>query len=356
MIRVIIDCQFGSTGKGLFAGYLSQKFDPDVLCMAPSPNAGHTLVLDDGTSIVHKMLPLGILSKRLRAIYLGPGSLIDPDRLQEEVQALCTRSTVAVYVARNAGVVLQRHRDAEQHGGTAPGSTRSGAGAALADRVRRSPESVVFGNLDHPVRELVEVISTVEAQALLDCAHEVQVEGCQGYGLSIHHGHYPHVTSRDVTTVQLLADCGIPFPRSMCLVYGTFRTYPIRVANRPEAGEWSGPTYPDSEEVTFESLGMPQEYTTVTKLPRRIFTWSNQLAAEACAQNRVDQCFLNFSQYPPTFDELQRIRASLEQQAPTVYFGFGPRPSDIYRCADPAAGGDIRLRELWERYRQPAPG
>ena len=70
-----------------FTRILSQKNDPEVLCMAPSPNAGHTLVLDDDTTIIHKMLPLGILSKRLRAIYLGPGSLIDPNRLLEEIRA-----------------------------------------------------------------------------------------------------------------------------------------------------------------------------------------------------------------------------------------------------------------------------
>lgn len=350
--RVIIDCQYGSTGKGLFAGFLSQRYHPEVLMMAPSPNAGHTLVLDSNVSIVHKMLPLGILSRRLRHIVLGPGSLVDPDQLLLEISRLPLRD-VQVHIHQNAGVVLARHRNQEAWGGTAPGSTRSGAGAAAAERIRRGSESVVFGMLDHPVQERVHTISTTDLQHLLGEAGEVQVEGCQGYGLSIHHGQYPYVTSRDVTTAHLLADCGIPFPSSKVVVYGTFRTYPIRVANRPADGEYSGPAYPDSVETSFEALGMPQEYTTVTKLPRRIFTWSSKLAAEAVRQNRVDVAFLNFAQYPPTHDELCRIRADLEQSAPVVFVGFGPRPGDVYRVADAAVGGDQRLQKLWAYYRQP---
>jgi adenylosuccinate synthase len=82
--NLIIDCQYGSTGKGLYAGYLASKCKPSVIAFAPSPNAGHTLLLGEH-SYIHKMLPTGITSDALETVCLGPGSLIDLDRLQAEI-------------------------------------------------------------------------------------------------------------------------------------------------------------------------------------------------------------------------------------------------------------------------------
>lgn len=331
----IIDCQYGSTGKGLLAGYLGSERHPDLLVMAPSPNAGHTLRLEDGEPLVHKMLPLGVATTgaEMPRVFLGPGSLLDLDRLELEIQTLRDMGVdFHIYAHENAGVVLPEHREAEANGGTAPGSTRSGAGAAQIAKIRRRPGTRTFGDVDHPVRHLVEPISTPQAQGLYAVAEIVQVEGCQGYSLSIHHGIYPYVTSRDVTTAQLVADCGMPWQLSRHLqVIGSFRTYPIRVANRPESGEYSGPCYPDQEETTFEAIGQPQEYTTVTKLPRRIFSWSEHQAADAITQCGVDQAFLNFAQYPPTWEELEATWRSLAALAPVAYVGFGPTIDDIYR-------------------------
>jgi hypothetical protein len=123
-------------------------------------------------------------------------------------------------------------------------------------------------------------------------AEHVIVEGAQGYGLSMYHGFYPYTTSRDVSVWQILADCGIPhdlLPTVMDLpditVIGTCRTYPIRVANRfdthgTQVG-YSGPCYDDQLEISFEEIGQKVELTTVTKLPRRIFTFSEKQITEA---------------------------------------------------------------------------
>lgn len=355
-IEVIQDCQFGSTGKGLFAGFLAASHNPDVLAMAPSPNAGHTLIMPNGAVHVHRMLPLGFKSKKLHTIVLGPGSILDLDSLYDEIQSI-NLPHVRICVHRNAAVVLDRHREAEANGGTAPGSTRKGVGAAQANRIFRSPDSSnVICDIDknHPVFGRIELIDTSELQRIYFEAENIQVEGCQGYSLSIYHGSYPHVTCRDVTVYSLLADCGIPVCSSHTLrVYGVFRTYPIRVANRPESGEWSGPTYSDSKEITFEELGKPQELTTVTKLPRRIFTFSQQQAIEACIQNRVDYAFLNFCNYPPNFDVLKDIWLRLDESANVRYVGFGPTLSDIYRIGAPGIANN-HFRDIYEHYRNAA--
>lgn len=352
---LILDCQYGSTGKGLFAGYIASTTGPDTIAYAPSPNAGHTLYWD-GTEFIHKMLPTGFTSPRLRTIILGPGSLLDLDLLQKELQSLRERlyrtNHVRVLVHANAAVVMPRHRDTEANGGTAPGSTRQGVGAAQIERIRRGITStnLVHLNLSHPVFQKpgVQVISTREMQREYQDSGRLQIESCQGYSLSLYHGQYPHTTSRDVTVASILSDTGVPWGINPD-VYGSFRTYPIRVASRPEDGEHSGPSYPDSTEITFDEIGQRQELTTVTKLPRRIFTWSQQQAEEACAQNRVQYGFLNFAQYPPSYKALHDIWERLNEVTMVRYLGFGPTIEDIHKVSTPAISR-AHIQRIYEQY------
>ncbi|MEK9630243.1 MAG: adenylosuccinate synthetase [Synechococcus sp.] len=350
-IDLILDCQFGSTGKGLFASYLAERHAPDVIAYAPSPNAGHTFY-HNGQEVIHKMLPSGVTSPDLRTIVLGPGSLLDLDRLYREITRLgdCGIPCPAILIHENAAIVQDRHREAESKGEGAPGSTRQGTGEAQAERILRKKDGDPILAKDMTLQDSVRIIGTAEMQQVYYRAKRLQVESAQGYSLSIYHGDYPHVTCRDVTTASILSDTGVPIMRQMN-VYGTFRTYPIRVANRD--GRSSGPCYDDSKEVSFASLGLKQELTTVTKLPRRIFTWSQQQAIEACNQNRVNSAFLNFAQYPPTFAELRHIWHSLSEGTNVQYLGFGPTASDVYRVGDPSIDF-ARVEKLWRRYRTAA--
>ena len=357
-ISLIQDCQWGSTGKGLFANYLGSQHRPDVLAMAPSPNAGHTFITKENVRIIHRMLPCGIGAPGLRSIVLGPGSLLDLDVLYAEIKFArmmqLIPEQVVIYVHLAAAVVLDRHRQAESDGGTAPGSTRKGTGAAQIERVRRDPaQNNIIGLMpqDHPVFGLIELIDTHQMQRVYLEADSIQVEGCQGYSLSVYHGQYPYVTCRDITSTALLAQVGMPMRRTTAItVYGVFRTYPIRVANRPASGEWSGPTYPDSTETTFEALGQHQELTTVTQLPRRIFTYSHQQAIEAIVQNRVDFVFLNFCQYCPDWPTLRDIWLRLEEAAIVRYMGFGPHASQIIKVGSPTIN-EGHIFDIYQRSR-----
>ncbi len=46
----------------------------------------------------------------------------------------------------------------------------------------------------------------------------ILVEGTQGLALSIYHGQYPYVTSRDTSTAGALAEAGIPPTRTRKVV------------------------------------------------------------------------------------------------------------------------------------------
>lgn len=302
-MNIVTDLQYGSTGKGLLAGYLAERFQPDTIVTAWSPNAGHTYINADGLKFINTALPNGIVSKNLKRIMLGPGSVINPDTLIKEMEQYAEYlDGVNIYIHENAAVVTPRHREIEAGTMFSIGSTMKGVGAAVIDKIRRDPDDNIIAR-DALVSTPLEgfVCSAQEYNDSLDMANEILLEGAQGFSLSINQGFYPFTTSRDCTTAQLLSDCAIPYNYALTKVWGCARTYPIRVANRFDANGkmvgTSGPCYDDQKEIPWARLGMAPELTTVTKLPRRIFTFSEQQIREAIRMNGVDEVFLNFVNY-----------------------------------------------------------
>lgn len=343
MVNLIVDLQFGSTGKGLIAGYLARAYAPDTVVTAWAANAGHTFIDYDGRKFVHTMVANGVVSPNLKRLMLGAGSLINMDSLLSELTACADLlKGVDVVIHENAGIILQRHRDEESADGVGKiGSTRKGCGAAQINRIRRDVSQLNVAKHcipSHAVSERVRVVSVKEYNQLLDQGRIVQIEGAQGYSLSIYHGFYPYVTSRDVSTAQIMADCCIPWNYGDINVVGCARTYPIRVANRFDSQgvqtEYSGICYPDQKETSFERLGQATELTTVTKLPRRIFTFSNEQIAAAIRQNGVNEVFLNFCNYASE-TELGRIVKDIESAgAPVMYMGYGATARDVRFCGE----------------------
>lgn len=343
-LHIITDLQYGSTGKGLLAGWLAEKHQPDTLVSAWSPNAGHTYIDADGRKFVNTALPNGIVSKNLKRILLGPGSVINAGALLMEMdQYADLLSGVDIMIHENAAVVTQEHRDEEARGMFKIGSTMKGVGAAVIDKIRRDPTKNIIAR-DALVSTPFEafVVSAAIYDRAIDDSEVVILEGAQGFSLSINQGFYPFTTSRDCTTHQLLSDCAIPANSAVMdnmLVYGCARTYPIRVANRFDADGkqigTSGPCYEDQKEIEWSRLGMEPELTTVTKLPRRIFTFSEQQIKDAVRMNGVDEVFLNFVNYidydqdPETmeFEDYERIIS--ETGARFALVGVGPTYHDV---------------------------
>lgn len=337
-IMVVVDGQFGSTGKGLLAGYLAKKHPIDTIVTAWAANAGHTFIDDDGTKYVHTMLANGIVGPHVKQVLLGAGSVIDPVNLEAEyIAAYGKMENIKLYIHPQAAVISQAHRDVEGTTMTAIGSTKKGVGEAMIQRIKRDPHDQNTAAMsDHPfIRAHVVPLRKFNDQ--LDQAQNILIEGAQGYSLSMYHGFYPYTTSRDVSVYQTLADCCIPHNFGDIEVYGSFRTYPIRVANRfNEKGEmvgWSGPHYPDQDETSFQRIGQDIELTTVTKLPRRIFTFSMIQYVEAIRQCGIDKVFLNFANYLNDDEEpiggfIERLEA-FAPHVPVVLLGWGPTVNDI---------------------------
>lgn len=341
-LHVITDLQFGSTGKGLLAGYLAKKLRPDTLICAWSPNAGHTFIDENNVKYINTAIPNGIVADSIKRVLIGPGAVINPDALLREIECYAVDLFgVEIMIHENAAVVTQEHRDEEARGMFKIGSTMKGVGAAVIEKIQRNPTSNIIAR-DALVSTPLEgyAVSKEIYNRAIDEAGVTILEGAQGFSLSINQGFYPFTTSRDCTTAQLLSDCAIPGKSyAATRIYGCARTYPIRVANRyDENGKMigtSGPCYNDQEEISWDRLGIKPELTTVTQLPRRIFTFSEQQIQEAIRMNGVDEVFLNFANYigldnSPDAMKLEEYKHIINQAgAELTMLGWGPTVNDV---------------------------
>ena len=157
--------------------------------------------------------------------------------------------------------------------------------------------------------------------------HAYFMEVAQGFSLGINSEFYPHVTSRECTVMQGLADARIP-ASGLARTYMAIRTFPIRVGNTAEG--YSGDWYPDQKEITWADLGIEPELTTVTKRIRRIATFSRDQFDDAMAANDPDYVFINFLNYVyPEGAQDEFVDEIRERCGAQIIGGYGPTSRDI---------------------------
>jgi len=127
---------------------------------------------------------------------------------------------------------------------------------------------------------LVDVPS--EVNGAIERGELVIVEGSQGFGLSLLHGTYPYVTSKDTAASALAADVGVG-PTKVDDVMLVFKAYVSRVGAGPFATELP----PEKA----EELGIV-EYGTVTQRRRRIGEFDFELARRSVMINGATQLAL----------------------------------------------------------------
>lgn len=338
--QMILDFQFGSTGKGLLAGYLAKRADFDTVVCAFATNAGHTYI-DRARQLrmMTQQLPTGISSPTAKYVLLGPGSLINARTLLDELASYSQHMVgKRLMIHPHAAVVEAYHAGMEREGGyLSIGSTAKGVGEAAIERIKRCTDYPNTAAVRFKGTALEQyVVTAQEYDECINASDRLLVEGAQGFGLSMYHGFYPYTTSRDVTPWQLAADCGLPFRFANYIqICGTLRTLPIRVNNREGS---SGPGYDDQREMSWEEVGVAPELTTVTQLPRRIFQFSQKQLDHAllhCGHYWETRLFLNFANYliPEAVEELiNKIEEPREDRfnPPTVsWVGYGPDDEDV---------------------------
>jgi len=274
---VLVGGFFGDEGKGKIISYLALKDNPVAAVRGGvGPNAGHTVVVS-GQEIKLRMLPSAVINHRTR-LMLGAGVLIDPLVLADEVRRMDAADRVLI--DRMCGIIEEAHRDRDRTGHlkSVVGTTGTGTGPANADRVLRSAR--VAKDLPDLSRYVGDVAG--ELNRILEDDGTVLVEGTQGTFLSLYHGAYPYVTSKDVTASAICSDVGIG-PKRVDDVIVVFKAYVTRVGEGPLEGELR----PDDA----MQRGW-QEVAVVTGRTRRAAPFNLALARRATILNSATQVAL----------------------------------------------------------------
>lgn len=294
LVDVVIGGQYGSEGKGQIAAALAQNYA--LLVRVGGPNAGHT-VFETPKPYTFHQLPSGTRSSSAK-ILLGPGAVISLPRVLQEIKD-CRVGPERLSIDPQA--VLIEEEDRELESGLLAGSigsTAQGVGAATARKILRSAAKPAV-RLAKDAPELEPFLR--ESRRLLEDAfaagQRVFLEGTQGTGLSLHHGFYPFVTSRDTSVSGCLAEAGIA-PSRVRKTIMVCRTYPIRV---------EGPSGPIGNELSWSDIaqrsGVPieelesSERTSTTKRRRRVAEFDWTLLRRAASLNGPTDIALTFVDY-----------------------------------------------------------
>jgi len=274
MLTIVVGGFFGDEGKGKIVAYMSLADDVAVAVRCGAVNAGHTVVFN-GKSWKLRALPSAFVNRNTRLL-IAPGALVRLDVLFKEIRE--TGSEGRVFLDFNTGIIEEGHvererRDAYLSGKV--GSTLQGVGAAMSDRVlRRLRLAQDFKELKHMVRDVPAEVSEALGKGL-----NVLVEGTQGTYLSLYHGTYPYVTSRDTTASAFASEVGVG-PKHVDEVVVVFKAYVTRVGGGPLEGELP------PEEVSRRRW---DEVATVTGRRRRAAPFNFRLARRAVMLNSATQ-------------------------------------------------------------------
>lgn len=296
-VDVIVGGQYGSEGKGQVAAYLSREYD--VLMRVGGPNAGHKAARESGKYTYHS-LPSG--SREFSGdILIGPGATIQPEELLSEISD-CGVTPERLYLDPNVMVITDEDRSNETGLIGAIGSTGRGGGSAAARRIldRKPGRDGAQLARDTPSLEPYVKSTHERLQKAYLTGENVLLEGTQGSLLSIYHGAYPYVTSRDTNVAGCLAEAGIP-PRRVRRVMMVFRYTPIRVQSPPNGTSGSLKHETDFLSVA-KMAGIEEdleanEKTSTTNLDRRVGWFEWEKFRLACELNSPTDIVLTFADY-----------------------------------------------------------
>jgi adenylosuccinate synthase len=198
-------------------------------------------------------------------------------------------------------IINKRDIAAEQGLVNKIGSTGQGVGSATARRILKRDDDRTKLARDNPeLRPFIRPACDVLDKAFFE-RQRVFVEGTQGTGLSLYHGDYPHVTSRDTTVAGCLSEAGIS-PSRVRRVIMVVRSYPIRVQD--PAGSTSGRM---SQELSWSEISRRSnvplselrrtEKTSTTDRKRRVAEFDWELLRRAASLNGPTDVALTFSDY-----------------------------------------------------------
>jgi adenylosuccinate synthase len=296
LVDVIVGAQYGSEGKGNICAHLANDYQ--VLMRVGGPNAGHMVAKPPYKYV---QLPSGTQSNPAAKILVGAGATLWLPQVLKEI-ADCRLTGDRLSIDPQAMIIEPLDREMEEQSLEVIGSTKQGVGVATARKILGRGSGAQYGaptRLARQVAELKEFVRCTkrELEKAYAAGERIMLEGTQGTDLSIHHGPYPHVTSRDTTASGCLADAGIA-PNRVRKVIMVTRTYPIRVGGTsgPMMKEIDAQTIASRSKLPVESI-QKTEIGTVSGKARRIGEFDWDQLRRASVLNGATDIALTFVDY-----------------------------------------------------------
>ena len=339
-VYIVVGGFYGDEGKGKVAQYLAYADRPTIAARGGvGPNAGHE-VKHEGKSFEFRHVPSAALTPHMSIeLFVGPGVLIDPEVLSielDDLEEFDPRIRNRFHIDGNCVIVEKRHKKSEWENGYLSkeiGSMRSGCGPANSERAMRKKDIKLAKDVDELAFYVTEV--SKEINEAIDQKSDVLLEGTQGYGLSLFHGPYPFVTSKDTTASQIAADVGIG-PTRVDEVVVVIKPYVTR-AGRGPLNEYETTRLEEDEIRPGVAIGSK----------RRIGKFDWDLARRALVTNGATQIALtNVDRFweedksVKTFNELTKeTRKFVEQlenklKVPVTLISNGPNIEDMIDLRD----------------------
>ena len=314
----LVGLQWGDEGKGKVTDLLARDTDVVVRYQGGN-NAGHTIVVEGERYALH-LIPTGILYPHCTPV-IGPGVVVDPQVLLEEMDALAARGldVSRLLLSGNAHLIMPYHLELDRVterrlGKNRLGTTKRGIGPAYADKAARIGLRVqdlldpkIFGEkLEIALKEKNLVLTRVYGrlpveraaveeeylgyaerlqphiadtasfvQQSLDSGKTVMFEGAQATMLDLDHGTYPFVTSSNPIAGGACIGAGVG-PRDIERIIGITKAYCTRVGSGPFPSEAD----PVDAEILVEA---GDEYGTTTGRKRRC-GWFDAVAGRYAAR------------------------------------------------------------------------
>jgi adenylosuccinate synthase len=324
---VIVGAFWGDEGKGKIISYLALNDKLDFCVRTGSVNAAHTVWMNGNKYALH-MVPAAFIQEKCRLL-IAAGANVHVGQFFKELN-LTKVNAKRMSIDQMASIIEEKHsaQDKASAVNKAIGTTGWGVGPAIEERARRTAK------LARDIPELKPYLAdaTTEVNDGIDAGKKVLLEGTQGFMLSLYHGTYPYVTSRDTGAAAICSEAGVGPTRvdDVLIVYKAFIT---RVGAGPMPGE-----------ITMEEAKKRGwfEKAAGTGRNRRSATFDFDLArknaringATQAAMTKLDCLFPN-CRNARKFDDLSKDAKQFIEKVekrtgvPVVLIGTGPEALDI---------------------------
>lgn len=317
---------WGDEGKGKIISYLALNDKLDYCVRTGSVNAAHT-IWHQGKRYALHMVPGGFVYDKCRLL-IAPGSNVHVAQFLKEVEETAVHKRISI--DNQASIIEEKHSNQDKTSAHLKGigTTGWGVGPAIEERVRRTAK------LAKETSELKPYLADVstEINQALDENKKVLLEGTQGLLLSLYHGTYPYVTSRDTSASAICSEAGIG-PTRINQVIVVLKSFITRVGTGPLPGE-----------ITKEEAIKQGWFETAagTGRDRRAAPFNLELAKKATTLNGATQialtkldCLYPESKGTKKYEQLHKdAKAFIENvekqtHVPVTLVGTGPDALDL---------------------------